>query len=191
MAFPSCSVGVSGVPVVFSCPSVIFPLCPVGPTEVSVTLSWFDVVFPSCPVDFSEAPVALSLSPVVFPSCSVDFSGVPVVLSWPPVVDGLWSLPFPEFCVVFSVVLFEVVHGVTTLAGFLVTVDLLVVLLRQVVFFLLGTGVVCVSLSGPLSVLVVVSLGSEACLFLVIGPVLCLLEVCSEAGGATWVVELW
>ena len=134
---------------------------------------------------------SVSLSPVVFPSCSVDFSGVPVVLSWPPVVDGLWSLPFPEFCVVFSVVLFEVVHGVTTLAGFLVTVDLLVVLLRQVVFFLLGTGVVCVSLSGPLSVLVVVSLGSEACLFLVIGPVLCLLEVCSEAGGATWVVELW
>lgn len=149
-------------------------------------LSWFDVVFPSCPVDFSEAPVALSLSPVVFASCSVDFTGVPVVHSWHPVVDCLWSLPFPRFCVVFSVVLFEVLLDVSTSAGLLVTVDLLVVLLRQVVFFLLGTGVVCVSLS-----VLVVSLGSEACSFLIFGPILCLLEVCSEAGGATWVVELW
>ena len=140
--------GVSGLPVVLSWPDVIFSPCPV-PTEVSVVLSWFDVVFSSCPVDFSEAPVTLLLSPVVFPSCSVDFSGLPEVLSWPLVVDCLRSVTFPRFCFVFSVVLFEVVLGVTTLAGLLVTLDLLVVRLRQVVLFLLGTGVVCLSPSDP------------------------------------------
>ena len=168
------------VAAVFSWPDVIFSPCPVGPPKVSVVLSWFDVVFPSCSVDFSEAPVALSLSPVVFPSCSVDFSGVPVVPSWLPVVDCLPSNPFPGFRVVFSVVLFEVVLDVTTLAGLLVTVDLLVVLLRQVVLFLLGTVVVSLSLSDCLSVLAV-ALDSEAYLF----SIPCLLEFCSEAGGAT------
>ena len=45
---------------------------------------------------------------------------------------------------VFSVVLSEVVLGVTVLAGLLVTVDLFVVHLRQVVL-LLGAGVGCFS----------------------------------------------
>lgn len=52
------------------------------------------------------------------------------------------SLGFPGFCVVFSVVLSEVVPGVTVLAGLLVTVGLFVVRLRQVVL-LLGAGVGC------------------------------------------------